>query len=162
MLIIITVFELRKRRELLPEEDRRSVERDDRAVPEATRMKRNFGKIYPEIAENSEVANKTATRELKEPNYVPVVPTRRFKLAMAIFLGIASLSIAGYFIHDIVNNASGKSIKAWQSSTFFICLGSAWIYYIYNICQFRTMADKITFFTGFGLGPPTAIGFIIS
>ena len=51
--------------------------------------------------------------------------------------------------------------RAIRISVFLMSIGSAIAFYIAHPSQFPTMADKVTFFTGVGLGPATVVSFFI-
>lgn len=51
--------------------------------------------------------------------------------------------------------------KATQVGIFFICIGFSILYYWRHPEKFPTIADKVSFFTGVGLGPVTVIQIFI-
>lgn len=50
--------------------------------------------------------------------------------------------------------------KAIQGGVFLLFLGLAFIYYLGNRGMFSKLSDRISFFTGCSLGPPTVIEFL--
>ena len=114
-------------------------------------------KIFRKSAPRDFAPTKPQERQLKSPKS----RKRSYqKLAFAVGLGLLSVIIAAYYIIELINMPLERNIRIWQRTVFVFSLCGAGIYYLCNPDKFKTLGDKVTFFSGGALGPPTAVGFL--
>nr|WP_299487328.1 hypothetical protein [uncultured Allomuricauda sp.] len=117
----------------------------------------NWTLIYPELGGYNE--SEKELEKIKILEQLEKIRERNRKLISCFILLITSILVFIYLYTTIAHNYKPPKM-AIVGGAFILSLGFASIYHVNNPNNIRTIPEKVSFYSGVSLGPPTIINFL--